>query len=315
VELAALSVLRAGDAVITVCSRRVLDRDAEQFLVENLERLHARSGAAFPMPEAHRLAPVREPDPESDPIERAEIAAIQSSLLASAPDELTILSLVFRQGAAAGDRDGFKSVHALLKSSLAEIREATRYREAFRGLVNKLLEPGLRKITALRNHSLNVGRTARRFAAHLTLPAADVEQITVAAILHDVGMRDLNYDELYQKRSLTDEERNLLREHPRVGAFLLSEIPWPYDIVPLVRHHHERWDGEGYPDGIRGEQIPLGARVIHLCEAFDAMTSPTSYRAVISVHQALDILESKGGTQFDPELAPAFKRMVEGWKS
>jgi HD-GYP domain-containing protein (c-di-GMP phosphodiesterase class II) len=125
-------------------------------------------------------------------------------------------------------------------------------------------------------------------------------------------MRELSYDSLYAKRSLTDEELSLLRQHPRVGAYLVEDIPWPYPVAPLIKHHHERWDGGGYPDGIRGNEIPLGSRIIHLCEAFDAMTSPTSYRPVLSDEQAIDILESKAGMQFDPELTPEFKRMVEG---
>ena len=152
---------------------------------------------------------------------------------------------------------------------------------------------------------------ARKLAAQLGVPPMEVEQITVAGILHDVGMRELSYDTLYTKRTLTDEELSLLRQHPRVGAYLVEDIPWPYPIAPLIKHHHERWDGGGYPDGVRGDEIPLGSRIIHLCEAFDAMTSPTSYRSVLSDYQALDILVSKAGTQFDPELTPEFKRMVE----
>jgi len=151
---------------------------------------------------------------------------------------------------------------------------------------------------------------ARKLAAQLGVTPMEVEQITVAGILHDVGMRELNYDLIYTKRALTEEEMALVRQHPRVGAFLVEDIPWPYPIAPLIRHHHERWDGGGYPDGLKGDEIPLGARLIHLCEAFDAMTSPTSYRAVLSDYQAIDILDSKAGTQFDPDLTPEFKRMV-----
>jgi hypothetical protein len=314
VEAAALTSVNARDVVTSVVSRRPLAPELDEAIAENVDRVFGRSGAAFPMPEPRTLAAHRAHESD-EPIAQADIAAVQSSVLVATSDDVAILTFLFRHGPGVEDRESLRALHTLLKSSLSEIREAARYRDAFRGLVNKLLEPGLKRYAALKTHSFNVGRMARKFAAHLSLSPPEIEQITVAAILHDVGMKDLNYDELYSKRALTDEERALAREHPRVGAFLISDVPWPYEIVPLVKHHHERWDGAGYPDGLQAEQIPFGARVIHLCEAFDAMTSPSSYRAVISVYQALDIMESKGGTQFDPELAPAFKKMVEAMKT
>jgi hypothetical protein len=296
----------------TVISRRPLSPELDAALAENVERVFSRSGASFALPEERILVPSA-PGESTEPLPKEDVGAVQSSVLTSAPDEIGILTLLFGHGNE--DHDSARAVHTLLKGALAEIREAARYRDAFRGLVNKLLEPGLKRFPALKTHSFNVGRMARKFAAHLSMTPFEIEQITVAAILHDIGMRDLNYDEIYTKRALADDERNLVREHPRVGALLLADVPWPYEIVPLVKHHHERWDGAGYPDGLAAEQIPLGARIIHLCEAFDAMTSPSSYRAVISTHQALDILESKGGTQFDPDLAGAFKKLVESIKT
>ena len=268
--------------------------------------------AGFPAPGSPSFKPMDLPAADSRPLKRSEIAAIQSSVLAAAPEGVAIFSLLFRHGRAPEGREGLRTAHVILKNALAEIRSEARFREAYRGLVNKLIEPGLKRRTALKAHSFNVGRMARKFAAKLGLSPMEIEQITVAGILHDVGIGELNYDELYTKRSLGDDELKLLRQHPRVGAFIVDEIPWPYPVGPLVRHHHERWDGGGYPEGLRAEQIPFGSRIIHLCEAFDAMTSPTSYRAVLSDYQALDILVSKAGTQFDPELAPAFRKMVEG---
>jgi len=315
VELAAISTLDGMEAEIVLGSRRALAGDVEPALVENLEKILARSGAAFPMPMARTLQPFRLNGPERPPLTRAEIVAIQSSVLSVSPESVSVLSLVFRQGPGAEGRESLKNVHLLVKNSLGEIRGAARYRDAYRNLVNKLLEPGLKKYSALKSHSFNVGRLARRFALALRLSPVEIEQITVAGILHDVGMRELNYDELYAKRTLTEDELKLVKEHPRAGAFLLEEVPWPYPVVPLVKHHHERWDGAGYPDGLRAEQIPFGARLIHLCEAFDAMTSPSSYRSVLPIPQALDILVSKGGTQFDPELAPAFRKMIESFRT
>lgn len=312
VEAAAVSAFEPAALKVFVASARPLSEDAEGALVENLGKVFARAQAPFAVPAVRSVEPLFRPAGEAAPLRRSEIAAIQSSVLSSSADEVTVFSLVFRAGPWASNRDGLKGVHALVKGALSEIRAGLRYREGYRGLVNKLLEPGLKRYGALKAHSFNVGRMARRLAAAVGLPASAVEQVTVAAILHDVGLRELNYEELHARRSLTETELKLVREHPRVGAFLVDEVPWPYPVAPLVRHHHERWDGAGYPDGLAGEQIPVGSRIIHLCEAFDAMTSSTSYRPVLSPAQALEILLSKAGTQFDPELAPAFKRMLEG---
>lgn len=311
VDAAAISVVEPAAARAWVACRRPLSEDATAALLENVEKIFARAEAPFAFPARPSVENVSR-GVEGVPVRRTEVAAIQSSVMTVASDEVSVLSLVFRQGPGAEGREGLRNVHLLVKNSLAEVRGAVRYREAYRGLVNKLVEPGLKRFGGLRTHSFNVGRMARKFAQSLQLSAVETEQLTVAAILHDVGMRELNYDELATRRSLTEAESRLVREHPAVGAFLVDEIPWPYPVAPLVRHHHERWDGAGYPDGLRGAEIPFGARVIHLCEAFDAMTSPASYRAVLAAPEALEIILSKAGTQFDPELAPAFRRMVQG---
>ena len=310
VEVAAVSqFLPTGGTVITA-SRRPLDPDVLPALLENLEKIFAKTAVPFGFAHEPVLRALDAPT-DGRPVRRADVAAIQSSVLDSTSEGVVLFSLLYRHGPNPEAREALRSAHVVLRNVLAGARGESRFRESYRGLVNKLIEPGLLRRTALKTHSFNVGRMARKLAVQLGVAAMEVEQITVAATLHDVGMRELNYDTLYTKRTLTDEELALVKTHPRVGAFLVEDIPWPYPIAPLVRSHHERWDGGGYPDGLRGEQIPLGSRIIHLCEAFDAMTAPTSYRAVLSDYQALDIIASKAGTQFDPELAPEFKRMVE----
>jgi HD-GYP domain-containing protein (c-di-GMP phosphodiesterase class II) len=139
-----------------------------------------------------------------------------------------------------------------------------------------------------------------------------VEQFTVAGLLHDIGLKDidLSYERISGRRPLDLQELGLVRQHAVAGASLLSRIEFPYSIAPLVRHHHERFDGAGYPDRLAGDRIPLGSRVISIAEAYDAMVSPHSYRAPISQDAALEIILLKGGTQFDPELARKFSDLV-----
>ncbi|MGE5344516.1 MAG: HD domain-containing phosphohydrolase [Acidithiobacillales bacterium] len=312
VEVAVVSIYTPVRLEVIYASSRPLAADLKPALLENLEKVAGKPSPAFPLPSERVFRSLDVAVSDSRPVRRAEVAAIQSSVLASASEGIAIFSLLYRHGPSAENRETLRPAHVVLKNALSEIRNETLFREVYRGLVNKLVEPGLRRRTALKSHSFNVGRLARKLAGSLGLAPLEVEQMTVAGILHDVGLRELNYDELYTKRSLTDDEVRLIRQHPRVGAHLVEEIAWPYPVAPLVRHHHERWDGAGYPDGLKGERIPLGSRIIHVCEAFDAMTSPTSYRPVISEAQALDIIESKAGTQFDPDLAPRFKKMIEG---
>jgi hypothetical protein len=311
VEVAAVSSFVPGGATVTVAARRPLDPDIGPALLENLEKIFAKTAVAFPFTSDPSWRSLGTPQAEAPAVRRAEIVSIQSSVLDSSAEGVVFFSLLFRHGQNPDAREALRSAHAVLRTVLAGTRSEARYLEAYRGLINKLLEPGLQKRAALKTHSFNVGRMARKLAVRLGVAPAEVEQVTVAGLLHDVGMRELNYESLYTKRALTDEEMNLVRQHPRVGAFLVEDIPWPYPVAPLIRHHHERWDGGGYPDGLKGSEIPFGSRVIHLCEAFDALTSPSSYRAVLSDYQAIDILESKAGMQFDPDITPELKRMVE----
>jgi putative nucleotidyltransferase with HDIG domain len=187
-----------------------------------------------------------------------------------------------------------------------------RYHAAYRSLVDTLIEPGRKSYPQLKAHCLAVGALTRRFANALRLPAETVEQLTVAALLHDIGLRELEipYEKLSGRRPLDLQEVTIVREHAAVGTSLLERIEFPYAIAPLVRHHHERYDGMGYPDRLAGERIPLGSRVIAIADAYDAMTSPHSYRSPIPREAALDTLSGKGGTQFDPDLTRHFCQLI-----
>ncbi len=240
----------------------------------------------------------------------AQITGLQSSVVVSEEGRAVLFTLLFVSEPDTKLVAAIKETHLLVRRAVSETREAVRYREAFRGLVRRLLEPGLKKYTALVTHSLAVGKCARGFSTYLKLPEKTVEQMTVAALLHDVGMRELAYDRLSERRPLSEPEYRLARDHPSVGAMLLAEIDFPFPIVPLVLHHHERYDGSGYPDQLRGEQIPFGSRLIHVVEAFDAMTSLSSYRPPIGREEAVDRIVSKAGTQFDPDLAVRFGEFI-----
>ncbi len=300
------------EAEFYVASRRPISAAARESVLESAQDVFSRLFPGRPAPAEKRFN-VDYPHGRSEPdLPPGEIRALQTSALVSEEGRAILFSLIFTSEPDAARGAAIREIHLLVRRSVSETREAARYRDAYRGLIRRLLDPGLKKYSALVTHSLSVARIARRFAGFLRLPEATIEQITVAAMLHDVGLRELSYDRLSEKRPLTEAEYRLARDHPSVGAMLLAEIEFPYPVIPLVLHHHERYDGSGYPEQLRGEQIPFGARLIHIVEAFDAMTAPASYRPTISRDEAVETIESKGGTQFDPNLAAKFRDFVAG---
>jgi len=159
------------------------------------------------------------------------------------------------------------------------------------------------------HHSENVAELATALAQVLGLSEGHVESIGIAARLHDVGRIGIRDDVLYKSEPLTDEERRQIESHPVLGERILA--PAHLDaILPAVRHHHERWDGEGYPDRLAGPQIPLDARILAVCDAFERMTSSRGSRTALSLTGAIAELERGSGSLFDPDVASAFNRMV-----
>jgi HD-GYP domain-containing protein (c-di-GMP phosphodiesterase class II) len=174
----------------------------------------------------------------------------------------------------------------------------------------KIIEPDLTTYPTLRRHGLAVASLTEAFVQHLRLPPADAENARLVALVHDAGMRLLDYETLYRKSKLTDEERTILREHVSVGAALVEPL-LGNEIARAVLCHHERADGGGYPSELRGEEIPLLSRVVQLCDAWVAMTDPESYQPACAPELALPEIRNGAGTQFDPELARRFLEMMQ----
>jgi diguanylate cyclase (GGDEF)-like protein/putative nucleotidyltransferase with HDIG domain len=155
------------------------------------------------------------------------------------------------------------------------------------------------------SHSERVADLAARVATRLGLDAEQVELTRLAASLHDLGKLAIPEELLRKPGTLTDSERLVLERHPQIGFRMLDSLGVD-PVADLVLHHHERWDGAGYPDGLRGDQIPFGARIIFVTDAYDAMTSDRIYRPKRSSKAALAELERCAGTQFDPGIVAAF---------
>lgn len=155
-------------------------------------------------------------------------------------------------------------------------------------------------------HSETVAAYATALAQALRLAPAACERIALAGLLHDVGKVALERSILNKPGALTDEEWREMREHPARSAHIVGAVTRFAGYLPGARHHHEHFDGSGYPDGLAGEQIPLDARIIAVADAYDAMTSDRSYRPALSHDEAICRIEHGAGSQFDPACARAF---------
>ena len=160
-----------------------------------------------------------------------------------------------------------------------------------------------------RNHSENVAELVSALAQMLGVSEQQRRTVELAARLHDIGKIGVSDEVLLKSGPLAPSDRAQIEEHPSLGERILAPAGLD-EILPTVRHHHEHWDGSGYPDGLRGPQIPLEARLLSVCDAFEAMTAGRSYREARSVSDALMEIEAHAGTQFDPDVAAAFARMI-----
>lgn len=164
-------------------------------------------------------------------------------------------------------------------------------------------------------HSYLVATYAVRLAEALGLPNEEIEVIKNAAILHDIGKVSIPDHLLSKSTALTEEEYAMVKRHPEQAARILEGVGFLQQEIPLITCHQEWYNGQGYPKGIKGEEIPLGARIISICDAFEALTSPRPYRLNISAEKAFEILRKDAGTKFDPNLVDPFIKCMKEFLS
>jgi putative two-component system response regulator len=167
------------------------------------------------------------------------------------------------------------------------------------------------KDPATEHHCGRVAERAIRLARLAGLSQEEVEAVGYGAVLHDVGKIGIRESVLTKPGVLTDEERVEMQRHPIIGADILQPLRLGAIVSPIVRGHHERWDGAGYPDGLRGEAIPIGARIVGIVDAHDAMTNDRPYRQAMSADEAVEELRRNRGVQFDPELVDVYFRHLD----
>jgi len=172
-----------------------------------------------------------------------------------------------------------------------------------------VVEPDFNRYPELRRHSNAVVARVDAFTRFLGLTQGEIDTARVVALVHDAGMRLLEYDRLYRKRDLSPDDLNILREHPAVSAAIVDPLLGP-EIAKAVLCHHERWDGCGYPNGLSGEGIPLMSSIVQICDVYEAMTATDNYQTPQSHDTAMSVIVRGAGTQFDPNLAQRFEEFM-----
>ena len=164
-------------------------------------------------------------------------------------------------------------------------------------------------------HSSRVTYYSSMIGKELNLPLRDMESLIIGAFFHDLGKMSIPEGVLHKQGPLSEKEWNFMKLHPEVSAKALKVIGCTDDIVSAALYHHERYDGSGYPQGLKGKEIPFLARVITVADSYDAMTTNRSYSGALSTEDALKELSSNKGIQFDPDLADVFIKIVQASSS
>ncbi len=158
-------------------------------------------------------------------------------------------------------------------------------------------------------HALRVTELTISLARQIGLPDSELQSMWCGAMLHDIGKLAIPESILHKPEPLTNEEWDVIHIHPWIGAEMIKHNPDLTCSIEIPRHHHEKWDGSGYPDKLSGEQIPLSARIFAFADVYDALTSERSYRSAWTHEDALDYMLKQSGTHFDPFIMPIFMKM------
>lgn len=162
-----------------------------------------------------------------------------------------------------------------------------------------------------RGHSDRVSEYSVLIGKALNLSDDDLHTLKIGGLFHDIGKIGIPDSILLKEAKLDDDEYSQIKNHPSIGAHILGEVTMFKDIIPIVLHHHERFDGRGYPSQLAGEDIPLFARIAAIADTFDAMTSRRSYRNALPLEVVIGEIEKCSGTQFDPNIAPIFLNILK----
>jgi HD-GYP domain-containing protein (c-di-GMP phosphodiesterase class II) len=243
------------------------------------------------------------------PVTAGGISTILSAPVNAQSVEGLVLTVAFER---TPEAQAQRALHIFLRQIEQSVEGAiasSSGRNERQAVADKLLEPDFQKYPDLAEHCRQVSMISQRFAILLDLTPTQVETTRIAALVHDVGMRLLDYERMYKRANLTPEEIRMMSEHPIIGAAMVEPVLGT-EVAQAVLRHHERVDGKGYPSRMSGTQIPLVSRIIQICDAWVAMTSNHSYKIPITYEEAVTKIREGAGTQFDEQLAAKFLRSL-----
>jgi len=248
-------------------------------------------------------------------LSRRLISPLQN--LASTTSQIAEGNLAVRATVRGGDEiallgSNFNDMASNIEALVRKLKKALRQnQELFLETIRTLAAAIDAKDPYTRGHSERVSSFSMAISRHLGLNQEEVFRVHIAAILHDVGKLGIRESILNKPGGLSDDEFEIMRQHPSIGAQIMSPIRMLKDIIPGIRNHHETWDGTGYPDNLEGEQIPMVARIIGVADTFDAMTTTRPYQQAMTLDYVLAKMRSMSGSRFDPLVVDAFMAAVE----
>ena len=166
-----------------------------------------------------------------------------------------------------------------------------------------------------RGHSERVSKLSIAIGKKLGFSAARLEMLSRGALLHDIGKIGIRDELLYKPGSFTPEERARMNKHPEKGHFIVLNCHLLWNLIPMIRSHHENYDGSGYPDGLKAEKIPIEARIVSLADYFDALATARPYKQALSKEDSVAYVKNMAGKKFDPKVVEAFLQVVDGYYS
>ncbi len=200
--------------------------------------------------------------------------------------------------------------HRILKSDLDALLKKAEFLPNYFQFLNSLITALEIRDTFIQGHSSRVANYSLLISSHLNLPQENLKNIRLAALLHDIGKLSIDKSILKKSKKLTESELLILKSHSVIGERIIEAIEVFRPVRRFIRHHHERYDGNGYPDKLAKEDIPIEARIISVAESYDSMTSDSSYRKRLSKQEAIKELKREKARQFDPLIIEVFLKVL-----
>ncbi|MGM0441153.1 MAG: HD domain-containing phosphohydrolase [Elusimicrobiota bacterium] len=212
-----------------------------------------------------------------------------------------------------GEKDK-RLINILADQAAAAIENINLYRDMkdmYIGTIKTLAEAIDAKDPYTRGHAERVTKYSVAIAKEMDLDKKLLRNIEFAALIHDIGKIGIKDNILFKPGKLTDSEYEKIQQHPKIGEQIISPVEFLINVAPLVLYHHEYYNGQGYPEGLKGKEIPIGARILTVADSFEAMISDRPYKKGFSIEEAVEELKSCKGEQFDPEVVEAFLKVLE----